>query len=202
MQMESGWNMDKLEDIKAKLKKMISEYRYTHSLMVMEASADLAGKYGADVEKAALAGLVHDCAKGLDEKSIFALCDYYGIIVDNIMKEKPDLMHGIIGSRIAREQFGIEDEDVLTAIADHTMGRAEMDKLSCVVFVADYIEATRDFPGVEDIRKAAQESLEKAILVGLDNTILHILKKGEPLHPQTILTRNWALKIDRREEQA
>jgi len=111
------------------------------------------------------------------------------------MKERPDLLHGVIGSHIARDRFGIEDADVLAAIADHTMGRAGMDKLSRIVFVADYIEATRDFPGVEDIRKAAQESLEKAILVGINTTISHILKKGELLHPQTVHTRNWALKI-------
>lgn len=189
--------MDRFEDIKAKLKTMISEKRYMHSLMVMEASAQLAEKYGADIEKAALAGLAHDCAKDMDAKRIFQMCNHYGIIADDIMKEKPDLMHGIIGSHVARDQLGIEDADVLKAIANHTMGRAGMDKLSCVIFVADYIEVTRDFPGVEEIRKAAQESLEKAILVGLDNTISHILKKGELIHPQTILTRNWALKTGR-----
>ena len=74
------------------------------------------------------------------------------------------------------------------------MGSEGMDKLCSVIFIADYIEAGRNYPGVEKIRTAAEESLEKAIVAGIDNTIVHILKKGGLLHPQTIATRNWALK--------
>jgi predicted HD superfamily hydrolase involved in NAD metabolism len=190
-------NMMTINEITAQLKKMLSPRRFTHSLKVMEASIKLAEKYGEDVEKAALAGLVHDCAKNLKSKDILILCDKYGIIVDDIMREDTALLHGMVGSHLARELFGIEDSRILAAIADHTMGRAGMDTLGRILFVADYIEETRDFEGVEEIREAAKESLEKAILKGVDITILHVLKKGGLLHPQTIATRNWALEEER-----
>ncbi len=184
-----------LNEITERLQQMLSPRRFQHSLKVMEASVKLAEKYGGDVEKAALAGLVHDCAKNMKTDEIFGLCDKYGIIVDDIMKRQPTLLHGLVGSFLAAELFGIEDPLILTAIADHTMGRAAMDKLSSILFVADYIEATRDYPGVEQIRDAAQKSLENAIVTGIDNTIMHILEKGELLHPQTVATRNWALEM-------
>jgi len=187
-------NMMTINEITAQLKKMLSPRRFEHSLKVMEASVKLAEKYGEDVEKAALAGLVHDCAKNLKPEDVLILCDKYGIIVDDIMKKDTALLHGMVGSHLARELFGIEDPRILAAIADHTMGRAGMDTLGKIIFVADYIEETRDFEGVEEIREAAGESLEKAILKGTDATILHVLKKGGLLHPQTVTTRNWALE--------
>ncbi len=181
-------------EITAQLKNMLSPSRFTHSLKVMKASIELAEKYGENVEKAALAGLVHDCAKNIKSEDILFLCDKYGIIADDIMKKNTTLLHGMVGSFLARELFGIEDPRILEAIADHTMGRAGMDTLGKIIFVADYIEEERDFDGVEEIREAAEESLEKAIVKGIDTTILHILKKGDLLHPQTIATRNWALE--------
>lgn len=185
-----------LNEIIAKLRQMLSPKRFEHSLKVMEASIRLAEKYGGDVEKAALAGLVHDCAKNMGTEDIFNICDKYGIIVDDITKRQPALLHGIVGSYLATDLFGIEDPIILAAIADHTMGRAGMDKIACILFVADYIEATRDYNGVEEIRDAAQISLEKAIVKGIDNTIVHVLKKGELLHPQIVATRNWALEME------
>ena len=83
---------------------------------------------------------------------------------------------------MAREIFGIDDPQILAAIADHTLGRPEMDKLTSIVFIADYIEADRTFEGVDEIREAAEESLERAIVVGIDSTIRHVLKQGKPLH--------------------
>lgn len=183
-----------IDDMKTKLRKMLTPQRYAHSLQVMEASVKLAEKYGEDPEKAAIAGLVHDCAKDLPNETTFTFCDKYGIIVDNIMKSQPELLHGLVGSYMARDVFGIECPRIRAAIAEHTMGSEGMDKLCSVIFIADYIEAGRNYPGVEKIRTAAEESLEKAIIAGIDNTIVHILKKGGLIHPQTIATRNWALK--------
>ncbi len=186
--------MMQIEEMKTKLKQMLSPQRYAHSLQVMEASLKLAEKYGEDPEEAAIAGLVHDCAKDLPNETTFTFCNKYGIIVDNIMRCQPELLHGLVGSYLARDVFGIECPRVRAAIAYHTMGSEGMDKLCSIVFIADYIEAGRNYPGVDKIRAAAEESLEKAIVAGLDNTIEHILKKGGLLHPQTIATRNWALK--------
>ncbi len=186
--------MMELNQIIEQLKKMLSPRRFNHSLEVMKSSIRLAEKYGEDVEKAALAGLVHDCAKDMERNAILPACEKYGIIVDEIAASRPELLHGQVGAHMAKELFGIDCPGILAAIADHTMGRPGMDKLSSIVFIADYIEDTRDFDEVDIIRAAAEESLEKAIVAGIDSTIRHILAKGRMLHPQTVATRNWALK--------
>lgn len=187
-------NMMNINEIKDRLQQLLSPKRFEHSIHVMEASRMLAEKYGEDVDKAVLAGLIHDCARDLNKTETFALCSKYGIITDNIMQDQPELLHGMIGSYLARDLFGVDCPRILTAVAEHTMGKEDMDKLCSIVFIADYIEAGRNYPGVETIRKAADESLEKAVVAGLDNTIGYILDKGGLLHPQTVITRNWALE--------
>ena len=182
-----------IDEIRDKLQQILSPKRFAHSIHVMEASGMLAEKYGEDVDKAVLAGLIHDCARDLKKNETFALCRKYDIIADNIMQSQPELLHGKVGSYLARELFGVYNHRVLSAVAEHTMGCEGMDKLCCIVFIADYIEEGRSYPGVETIRKAADESLEKAVVASLDNTIGYILGKGGLLHPQTIATRNWAL---------
>lgn len=153
----------------------------------------LAQKYGEDVGKAELAGLIHDCAKDLDKSATFALCKKYDIMVDSVMEKQPEVIHGKVGAFLARDLFGVECPEILAAVSDHTLGREDMDRLSSIVFVADYIEAGRVYPGVDAIRKASEISLEDGIVAGVDNTIEYILKKGGLLHPQIVLTRNWAL---------
>lgn len=186
--------MMNIDDIKNRLRTMLSQKRFAHSIHVMEASRMLAEKYGEDMGKAGLAGLIHDCAKDLDKSSTFALCKKYGIIVDSIMKRQPEILHGMVGAFLAGDLFEVDSRDVLDAVSNHTMGRENMDRLSSIVFVADYIEAGRNYEGVDEIRKAAESSLEEAIVAGVDNTIGYILKKGSFMHPQIVLTRNWALE--------
>lgn len=186
--------MMSIDEIKENLKRMLTSGRYEHCIKVMEAAAMLAEKYGEDVGKAAIAGLVHDCAKGLKDEDIFKLCEKYRINTDKIMRSQPELLHGPVGSFLARDLFGIECSRILGAISAHTTGKPGMDKLGSIIFIADYIEENRDYPGVDDIRRAAEESLEKAVVTGIDNTIRHVLDKGRMLHPQTVDTRNWALE--------
>jgi len=186
--------MMRIDEITDKLQQMLSPKRFAHSNHVMEASRMLAEKYGEDVQKATLAGLIHDCARDLRNTETIVLCSKYGIIVDDIMRYQPELLHGKVGAFLARDIFGVDCPRVLTAVSEHTMGKEGMDKLCSIVFIADYIEAGRTYPGVEIIRKAAEESLEKAIVAGLDNTIGYIPATGNLLHPQTVATRNWALK--------
>ncbi len=183
-----------IEEIKSKLKQMLSEKRYTHSINVMETSRALALKYGEKAENAALAGLIHDCARGLTEEKTFELCTKNNIAVDSIMKQKPLLLHGEVGAILATGMFGIDDSAILEAVRVHTMGKENMDKLSSIVFIADYIEPGRSYPGVERVREAADISLERAIVEGINNTISYTLGKAGLLHPQIITTRNWALE--------
>jgi predicted HD superfamily hydrolase involved in NAD metabolism len=186
--------MMNMDEIKNRLQRMLSQKRFNHSILVMEASRMLAEKYGEDIGKAELAGLIHDCAKDLDISSTFALCKKYDIIVDSIMQRQPEVLHGMVGAFLARDLFEVDCTSVLDAVANHTMGCENMDKLSRVVFIADYIEAGRTYEGVDKIRKAAESSLEEAIVAGVDSTVGHIVKKGGLLHPQIVLTRNWALE--------
>jgi len=186
--------MMSIDEITEKLQQMLSPKRFAHSIHVMEASRMLAEKYGEDLEKATLAGLIHDCARDLRNTETIVLCSKYGIIIDDIMRYRPELLHGKVGAFLARDIFGVDCPRVLTAVSEHTMGKEGMDKLCSIVFIADYIEAGRTYPGVEVIRKDAEESLEKAVVAGIDNTIGYILAKGNLLHPQTVATRNWALK--------
>ena len=191
-----------LDEMMKKMQHMLTPHRFRHSINTMETCIRLAEKYGADVDKAAVAGLIHDCAKDLDKDAVLPMCEKYGIIVDEISRSQPKLLHGEIGAHMAGELFGVDDPQILAAVADHTLGRPGMDDISSIVFIADYIEPGRDFEGVDEIRKAAEESLEKAIVAGINSTIRHVLKKGQPLHPRSVLTRNWALqKLKEREQQ-
>jgi predicted HD superfamily hydrolase involved in NAD metabolism len=184
-----------LDEIKARLVVALTPKRYAHSINVMKTSMEIAEKYGADPEKALLAGLLHDCARDISDEEILELCKKYDIITDEITREQPSLLHGQIGAFIARDSYGVTCGEVLEAIAYHTMGRSGMPILSKVVFVADFIEPARSYPGVEEIRKESQVSLEKAMLKGIDNTIGHLLDIGKVIHADTVKTRNWVLNM-------
>lgn len=193
--------MLKLDEMTKELQQMLTPARFRHSINTMETCIRLAEKYGADVDKAAIAGLIHDCAKDVDKDAVLPMCEKYGIIVDEIMRSQPKLLHGDIGAHMAKELFGVDDPQILAAVADHTLGRPGMDVISSIVFIADYIEPGREFEGVGEIRRAAEESLEKAIVVGINSTIRHVLRKGQLLHPRSVMTRNWALQKLKEKEQ-
>lgn len=184
-----------IEKIKIKLKDALKPKRYAHSIGVMESGIKLAEKYGADIHEAALAGLLHDCARDLDDDEAFRLCSHYGIEIDEISRQQPELLHGRLGAMLAGDCYEVRSEQVLDAIAVHTMGRPGMALLEKIIFLADYIEPGRNFPEVEEIRLAAEDDLEKALLLAMDSTLKYILKKNRLIHPDTIATRNWLLRI-------
>jgi predicted HD superfamily hydrolase involved in NAD metabolism len=183
-----------LVDIKNKLELALKPKRFIHSVNVMNVSAELAERYGADKKDAALAGLLHDCARDCSDAKLLGYCRKYGIIPDEVLLLQPGLLHGRIGALLARDEYHIDSPQVLEAIGSHTMGKPGMDLLACIVFLADYIEPARSFPGVEAIREEAFKDLRKAMLIGIDGTISSILAKGRLLHPDTVDTRNWLLK--------
>jgi len=184
---KSGYNE---ETILHKLSEILDEERLTHSLGVREACAVLAVRYGADVAKARIAGLVHDCARGLDDSQLLRLGERYGINIDEWKCSGLTLLHGPVGAGLARELFGISDEEILHAITVHTTGSEDMGLLDLILFVADYIEPNRTFNGVEEIRSAAEESLELAALKGYASTIKYLLDRDRLIHPRTIYSRN------------
>ena len=132
-----------IQDIQNKLRKNLKGNRYIHTLGVEYTSVCLAMKYEADLEKAELAGLLHDCAKELPEKKLIKICRDHGEKISTMEFKQPFLLHGKAGACLARNKFGVEDEEVLDAIRYHTTGRPAMTLLEKIVFVADYIEPNR-----------------------------------------------------------
>lgn len=184
------WSYDKIIDY---LKNNLGEKRFKHSLGVMDTAVKLAEKYSGDVKKAKLAGLVHDCAKKLSDEKIVEICTENGYKLDDIALKNPSLFHGLAGRIIAKNLMGIQDEEVLSAVEFHTTGKINMSLLEKIIYIADYIEPTRDFDGVDELRKVAFESLDDALLLAFDNTIKFVIDKKGFLHHNTIEARNYLI---------
>lgn len=179
-----------VDEIWDKLKGVLSPKRFKHSVGVMETAIRLASLYGVDKKKAELAGLLHDCAREMEVEEIMQICRQNSIEVDYVCEIQPKLLHGPVGSIVAREEYGIEDEEILSAIYCHTTGRKNMSALDKIIFLADYIEPGRDFSGVEKIREAVFENLDKGMVISLISVIKHLVKKRELIQIDTIDTWN------------
>ncbi|AFK87106.1 MULTISPECIES: bis(5'-nucleosyl)-tetraphosphatase (symmetrical) YqeK [Thermoanaerobacterium] len=173
-----------------KLKKLLSDERFNHSLGVMETSEKLAVRYGADVEKAKIAGLLHDCAKNLREDELVALANKYRIQIDDVLEKSPSLLHGPVGGYMIEDYFGVHDDEIKRAIMLHTTGDKDMTLLDKIIFLADYIEPNRNFEGVENLRDAAYKNIDEAVIMALDETIKYVLEKGQLLYQKTVIARN------------
>ncbi|NLK67573.1 MAG: HD domain-containing protein [Clostridiaceae bacterium] len=182
-----------IEDMKIKLQQSLNEKRYLHSIGVMDECEKLALHYEADVNKARIAGLLHDCAKNISQSEENTLLNKYEIKLDDIQKQSHALVHGILGMYVAREKYNINDEEILDAIYWHTTGRAGMTLLEKIVFIADYIEPARTFDDTEEIRKNAYEDIDRAIVLSADSTIRYLLERKKLVHPLTLDTRNDAI---------
>ncbi len=182
------------EMIKADLQARLSAKRFAHTLGVAAAARQLAERYGEDAAKAYLAGLVHDCAKELSLAEMQELLAQDKVSDPDIWQSRA-LLHGPAGAVYAAEHYGIHDADILSAVVHHTMGKENMSKLEKIIFLADYIEPTRDFPGVEELRRMAVEDLDRAVLAAMDSTIAHLREENKKVHPQTLRARQ-SLEIE------
>ena len=176
------------EEIKEKLKKSLSEKRYIHILGVADEAKRLAKLYGADEDRAYLAGILHDCAKETDKP--IKRCSDLGVELDDIMKLNKGLIHGPLGAELARIDFGINDEEILSAIRWHTVGMAGMTLLEKIIYIADFTEINRDFDGVGELRRVANYDLDSAILLSIAQHLKVLAKRGAAIHPNTILLWN------------
>ena len=166
--------------------------RIPHVLGTEQEAIRLAERYGADVEKARVAALLHDCTKKLDMDEQLALCRHYGIQLDELERQALKLLHAKTGAAIARDVFGVDD-GVYRAIWWHTTGHAGMTLLEKIMYLADYIEPSRDFPGVDKLRAVCYKDLDEGLLMGLEMTIEEMTSMGNPVHHATIEARD-ALK--------
>jgi predicted HD superfamily hydrolase involved in NAD metabolism len=173
-----------------KLKKDIGIQRFNHSIGVMNTSIELAKCYNYSVEKANVAGLLHDCGKLQGEINLLKMANDFDIILDNVMKVNKELIHSHLGAEIAKKVYNVGDQDILNAIRFHTTGRENMGLLEKIVYIADLIEPGRDFQGVEEIRRLAYEDIDKSLLFAMDNTLKFVIEKGNLIHLDTIKARN------------
>lgn len=163
--------------------------RWEHTLRVKETAVELAERTGADPEKAEIAAILHDyCTYWPEEKQREWILRHR--LPQDLLQFHKELWHAPVGAEAVREELGVDDEEVLNAIRSHTTGRPGMSLLEKVVFLADYIEPGRSFPGLDEVRRLAREDLDRAVLKALDNTILYLVERGLKVYPLTILTRN------------
>ncbi|NLK07212.1 MAG: HD domain-containing protein [Firmicutes bacterium] len=176
-----------------KLQNLISPSRYAHSLRVAAVAGELARIYGAPIKKAKLAGLLHDCGKSTSNNILLNRVLEFGIVMDEVELIQVGLTHGQVSARLAMRDFGVQDEDILAAICYHTTGREGMSLLEKIVYLADYLEPQRNFPGLDELRELAKENLTAALVQAMDLTLIHIIERGLVIHPRTVAARNWAL---------
>ena len=173
-------------------KKNLKKERYDHVQSVADYAVYLAGFHNVDPYSAYIAALCHDCTKYLDTEA--GQLDYfekYNIDVTDEEKRCPKIHHQITGAHFAKNVFKIEDEDILNAIRYHTTGRKNMSKLEMLVCLADSIEPSRDYEGVEKMREVAKISLEKSLYLCFDRLLKYIKQRGLEIHPQTSEARDW-----------
>ncbi len=171
------------------VKKQLTKHRYEHTLGVMETAVQLAGKYGTDKKRAELAAIFHDYAKFRDKEEMKLIIQQQQL-GDELLQFNSELWHAPVGAYLVEKEAEITDLEILDAIRYHTSGRPNMTCLEKVIYLADYIEPGRHFPGVEEVREMAEENLEQALLQAIKNTIHFLLKKNQRVFPLTILTYN------------
>lgn len=167
------------------IKQMLSPKRYEHSIGVANTARQLAQLYGEDADKAELAGIVHDIAKELPKEELLKLCEKGGIAVNEIEAQNPTLLHGPAGAVLIGD-YGIDDEDIKNAVRYHTVGRGQMSVLEKIIYLADIIEPSRDFPEVEELRALAQKDLDAAMARCVLYLIGWNMSKGMLIHKNTI----------------
>ena len=169
---------------------MIRAKRIAHVQGTEQEAERLAIRWGADPVKARRAGILHDCTKYLSLEEQLALCDQYGIELDELERIAVKLLHSKTGAAIARDVFGVDD-DIFWAIFWHTTGKADMKLLEKILYIADYMEPTRDFPGVERLRELAYRDLDAALLLGFEMSVQEMADRGLQVHHNTLEARDF-----------
>lgn len=183
--------MPSLAKLRKEMEKVLEPKRYEHTLSVAYTAASLAMVHDVDIEKALVAGMLHDCAKCLSHHKQVSICKKNHMVLSEMESEDASpLIHAKAGSILAREEYGIEDEDILNAICYHTTGRPHMSSLEKVIYIADYIEPGRKhakrtvgvsdpyLQNLADARKLAYKDLDEALCRILSDTLTYLQQKG------------------------
>ena len=177
------------KELIAKVKEQVSEKRFKHILGVEQAALELARANDYELEKASVAALVHDYAKERSDSEFKALIVQTGLEQD-LLNWNNFIWHGVVGAEIIKKELKITDEEILNAVRRHTVGAKEMTMLDQIVYVADYIEPGRDFPGVDQARQLAAESLRAAVEFETKHTLIYLMNNNKTIYPAAILTYN------------
>lgn len=181
-----------LEIIRENLQNILDPARYRHSIGVEEVACDMAVIFGYDMEKARIAGLLHDCAKYLTDDQLIAKSKEYHLPISEVEQSCGFLLHGKVGAVFAKEIYGVEDVDILNSIIYHTTGRPAMSLLEKIIFTADYIEPyRRPLPRIKEIRLAAYSDIDLAITMVLENMLTYLKDSGSVIDTLSEDTYNY-----------
>lgn len=187
-----------LKKIRKSMEKELDSKRYEHTLGVAYTAVALAMCYDVDLIKAETAGLLHDCAKCLSDEKKISICKKNNMEINTVEIRNPYLLHAKAGSCIAHKKYGIDDQDILNAILNHTTGRPGMSKLEKIIYIADYIEPSRkQAPNLAEVRKLAFQDLDKALLKILFDTLNYIDSIHDETDPMTKETYDYYANISR-----
>ena len=184
------------KDILSRLEEQLSRELFRHVYQTAQTAEVLAMRFGADSGRAFLAGILHDYAKERPAKELMAIAQENNLL-DEIFLQVPFLLHAPVGAILIKKELGINDENILDAVGNHTLGRPRMSKLEKIIFLADMIEPDRDHLGVYALRELCLHDLDRAMLTALDSTLEHCIRQKRLIHPQTINTRNYFLRLDK-----
>lgn len=189
--------MDKSEikDIKKDLEHDLDSKRYEHTLGVAYTAACLAMRYGYDMEKAYITGLLHDCAKCMSNKDKLEYCEKYDIPVTKVEQENPSLLHAKVGAEISRRKYDIKDSEIYQAIMYHTTGHPQMTLLDKIIYISDYMEPHRDeAPNLDSVRKQAFIDIDATLLTILKDSVAYLEKSDKTVDPMTMETYLYYVK--------
>lgn len=191
------YNNDKYIKI---IKDRLSPYRFHHSVCVAERARELALKYGADPQKAYIAGILHDIMKETPADIQIAAAEKAGFPMTRLERNNPKVHHQISGAAYIRTELGIEDSDILSGVRYHTTGHANMTLFEMIIYLADFTSADRDYPDVDVMREKTDSDMLSAMLYSLSYTIRDIASQNRQIHPDTLECYNWVIEqINNRE---
>ncbi len=174
------------------LQEKLTPMRYEHTLSVSYTCIALAMRYGYDMQKAELAGLMHDCAKHFSDSELIAKCEKHGVALTEAEIQAPAVIHAKYGAWIAEHRYGIQDREILDAICCHTTGKPDMTMLDKILYIADYIEPRRDkADNLERMRWLAFRDLDQTMFEILDGTLQYLKRKGSAVDPMTLEAYCW-----------
>ena len=187
-----------LKLLQKQMKEELSDDRFEHTIGVMYTAESLAMRYGVDMTKAAVAGLLHDCAKCIPNAQKIKMCKKNDIEITEMEEKNPSLLHAKLGAYMAETAYGVEDPEILSAIKWHTTGKPDMSMLDIIIYMADYIEPNRDkAPNLKQIRKLCFENIEEALYQVLEGTLEYLGNRPDMIDPMTKISYDfykWKLK--------